>query len=427
MIPSKADTFAALYARLEELESDIEAQDEVLRKLHRTRSAVRRQLNDLRDPMALLPREISSEILIHCLPTDEYPRPSDLSLFLEICTLWTEVALSTTGIWATLRIYIPDDMTAEFRDIFAQWLLRSQGRPISLSLTGSTIADPVIMDIVGSHAHHLHSLRVPSLPYLHAFLGGTMFLSLEYLDVGTGSEGDDRFYIDQFMQVLQSVPNLRVCNLGAAPQGVDDADEVPHAHLERLTVVGDDYFSHIFQYLTFPGLVHLNISREAAAAEDLISFFTRSAPPLRKFILNTTDVDQWEPDSFQECLRLVPSLTCLEVGGAMDIQDDLIDILFEAPSDTFLPNLATLTVSSGFPHAAWYKRLVAMLSRRHATLRAFRIEVPPYMTQYHKLDEEDKRALGALIRGGMEIDMGSVVNSSLVDFSDVGDSDSDSE
>ncbi|KAJ7511134.1 hypothetical protein B0H11DRAFT_2183210 [Mycena galericulata] len=356
MIPSKADTFAALYARLEELESDIEAQDEVLRKLHRTRSAVRRQLNDLRDPMALLPREISSEILIH-------------------------VSLSTTRIWATLRIYMPDDMTAEFRDIFAQWLLRSQGRPLSLSLIGSTIADPVIMDTVGSHAHRLHSLHVPSLPYLHAFLGGTMFLSLEYLDVGTGSEGDDRFYIDQFMQVLQSVPNLRVCNLEAAPQGVDDADEVPHAHLERLTVVGDDYFSHIFQYLTFPGLVHLNISREAAAAEDLISFFTRSAPPLRRFILNTTDVDQWEPDSFQECLRLVPSLTCLEVGGAMDIVE------------------------------------------RHATLRAFRVEVPPYMTQYHKLDEEDKRVLGALIRCGMEIDMGSIVNSSLVDFSD---SDSDS-
>ncbi|KAJ7483865.1 hypothetical protein B0H11DRAFT_1201682 [Mycena galericulata] len=358
MILSKADAFAALYERLEELESDIGTQDEVLRELHRRRSAVRRQLNDLRDPMARLPREISSEILIHCLPPDEYPRPSGLALFLEICTLWTEIALSTTRIWATLRIDMPnndDNMTAEFRDIFAQWLLRSQGHPLSLSLTGSTIADPVILDIVGSHAHHLHSLRIPSLPYLRAFIGGTMFLSLAYLHVHAGSRGDDRFDIDQFMQVLQSVPNLRVCNLGAPPQDVDDADKVLHAHLEQLTVAGNNSSSNIFQYLTFPGLVHLNISHEASA-EDLISFFTRSAPPLRKFILDARDHghDQWERDSVRKCFRLVPSLTYLELAGSTDIQDDLINILSKARSDTFLPNLATLIVSrgsSGFPHS----------------------------------------------------------------------------
>ncbi|KAJ7511121.1 hypothetical protein B0H11DRAFT_1629272, partial [Mycena galericulata] len=107
----------------------------VLKRLERTENTIQRQLNDLNDPIAGIPREISSEIFVHCLsPEDEYPALCEILLLLNVCTLWTDIALSTTRIWATLCIDIPRVVTVEFRDIFSRWLSRSRGYPLSLSL-----------------------------------------------------------------------------------------------------------------------------------------------------------------------------------------------------------------------------------------------------------------------------------------------------
>ncbi|KAJ7046940.1 hypothetical protein C8F04DRAFT_938210, partial [Mycena alexandri] len=83
-----------------------ERQKEVLNLLNlleRGKKAAQRQLNALRDPIARLPLEISSEIFLQCVPS--YPQPDVCAapmLLLNICDAWTNIALSTPAIWAAL-------------------------------------------------------------------------------------------------------------------------------------------------------------------------------------------------------------------------------------------------------------------------------------------------------------------------------------
>ncbi|KAJ6558198.1 hypothetical protein B0H19DRAFT_1235139 [Mycena capillaripes] len=64
-----------LRARIVKLSEEINLQKELLRKLERDKSLVQRQLNVSLDPMARLPLEISSEILLECLPPLPEPPP----------------------------------------------------------------------------------------------------------------------------------------------------------------------------------------------------------------------------------------------------------------------------------------------------------------------------------------------------------------
>ncbi|KAJ7268439.1 hypothetical protein C8J57DRAFT_1612511 [Mycena rebaudengoi] len=113
---SKTEATTVLRARLELDVSEMEKQKDALEKLERSVNSIQRQLNDLHDPMARLPCEIPCEIFIHCLPPIDYvyPRLSDPLLFPNICTRWTQIALSTPQPWVNLVVQIPSAVTAEF-------------------------------------------------------------------------------------------------------------------------------------------------------------------------------------------------------------------------------------------------------------------------------------------------------------------------
>jgi hypothetical protein len=98
---------ATLFARLDELATGIDRQKEILRNMERTRSAVRRQLNDLRDPMMHLPLELSSKIFVHSLPVvpDYQKNASQVPLLLlKVYHSWTNIALHTPALWTGLNI-----------------------------------------------------------------------------------------------------------------------------------------------------------------------------------------------------------------------------------------------------------------------------------------------------------------------------------
>ncbi|KAJ6525106.1 hypothetical protein DFH09DRAFT_936997, partial [Mycena vulgaris] len=89
-----------LELRIDKLSADIIQQKEVLKQLESSKSAAQRQLNAIRDPVARLPLEISSDILIQCLPVRPGPNTSDAPLlFLNICNAWTDITLSTPALW----------------------------------------------------------------------------------------------------------------------------------------------------------------------------------------------------------------------------------------------------------------------------------------------------------------------------------------
>ncbi|KAJ7649839.1 hypothetical protein FB45DRAFT_708071, partial [Roridomyces roridus] len=92
---------------LAEISLDIERQQEVLRGLERSKSFIQQQLNALRDPVASLPLELSSEIFLQCLPKHK-PQPGALEvpmLLLNVCTAWTNIALSVPALWDTIVVH----------------------------------------------------------------------------------------------------------------------------------------------------------------------------------------------------------------------------------------------------------------------------------------------------------------------------------
>ncbi|KAJ6456622.1 hypothetical protein C8R47DRAFT_187658 [Mycena vitilis] len=77
------------------VEDRIDQSDADMRQLVISKSAAQRQLNAIRDPVAHLPFELSSEIFLHCLPQRRKPEPSTAPmLLLSICNNWTDIALS---------------------------------------------------------------------------------------------------------------------------------------------------------------------------------------------------------------------------------------------------------------------------------------------------------------------------------------------
>jgi hypothetical protein len=97
-----------LRAQIVKLDTEIDLQRELLRKLERDRSLAQRHINNLLDPVALLPLEISSEIFLETLAP--FPEPGALRgpmLLLGICNAWTDIALATPALWNTIHIVFP--------------------------------------------------------------------------------------------------------------------------------------------------------------------------------------------------------------------------------------------------------------------------------------------------------------------------------
>ncbi|KAJ7613014.1 hypothetical protein FB45DRAFT_938768 [Roridomyces roridus] len=89
-----------LRVRIGAVEDVIERQQEVLRDLERQRSNIQTELNALLDPMARLPPEISSEILLQSMSTT---RTWDfMNTVLRVCRSWHDLALATPSLWSTI-------------------------------------------------------------------------------------------------------------------------------------------------------------------------------------------------------------------------------------------------------------------------------------------------------------------------------------
>ncbi|KAJ7649923.1 hypothetical protein FB45DRAFT_730999, partial [Roridomyces roridus] len=128
-------------AQIEQICLKIERQKDVLRKLESSKSLLQQQLNALRDPIARLPVEIASEIFLECIPPPSpsdnargYPRPQAHHaplMLLNICRSWTEIALSTPALWASVDIVLP--RTPGFQELLEMWFRRAGNRPLQIS------------------------------------------------------------------------------------------------------------------------------------------------------------------------------------------------------------------------------------------------------------------------------------------------------
>ncbi|KAJ7748799.1 hypothetical protein DFH07DRAFT_561280 [Mycena maculata] len=352
---------------------------------------LQKEVLTVHDPLARLPLEISSEIFLQCLPPLPEPGARHVPmLFLNICTAWTTIALSTPALWAAIHIIFPRHI--DFKEVLKTWLQRAHNSPLSVSIHGSFNND--IAAIISQYSQQLKNLHIchdganvsvgdeDSVEEIHHLLGGICAESYPSLEraVFCGSS-DDRWAQScrEILQLLRLSPNLTDCIFHHMYPvfGVPDTEQMVFPSLRRLvfgeskTGVGSD--DEILKCLSLPNLQTLHLPLDEVSDADLISFLQRSAPPLQSLKLG--DVHDSLPLRFaqlEECVRLVPTLEELELLRPNEsLMDDLLESLAESPSH-ILPNLRSLIIHGFFSRVLWHT-LLRVLSGRRSHLACFKI------------------------------------------------------
>ncbi|KAJ7509563.1 hypothetical protein B0H11DRAFT_1252325 [Mycena galericulata] len=415
-----------LEARIEKLSANIARQKEILTELEKSKSLVQRQLNAVRDPVARLPLELSSEIFVRCLPP--FPEPGVQHfpmLFLNICNTWADIALSIPALWAAIRIASP--RAEEFPELLATWLQRARNRPLSVSLSNNIDDSHGIAPIIWKYEQLKHfelCYDLEKRSYKHRLLSDLLECStsgplplLETLTIRCSVHMADHlgYFGPQVLELLRLAPNLVECTFNCVRPvyglpAIDEALVLPN--LRRLSfgsgaAVRNESDDRILMCLTIPRLESLSISMLKISGGDLLSFLERSSPPLRELVLGSAwdSFDQF--DGLNECLRLVPTLTRLEFVWWPGLRN--LEELFAASSSDVLPNLRSLAINlylCASDFGFWWEALLRVLTARRTQIQTVRIVcVGGFSSSSHLVANIPAgfRELGA---GGMKIYIG---------------------
>ncbi|KAJ6581673.1 hypothetical protein B0H19DRAFT_1369955 [Mycena capillaripes] len=392
-------------ARIAKLSADIDLQKEFLKQLERSKSNAQRELNVLRDPVAQLPLEISTEIFLQCLPEPPFfPTPGAIAapmLLLNVCNTWTDIALSISALWAAIQIDSQPGV-----EILQFWLPRARDHPLSISLRGSLDYD--VAEVLAQYGEQLKHLEIydETFPIDVGTLKG--FPRLETLIIGGLDEQSDISVLgSRIMGLLRLVPNLLRCTFHCIDlqDNIPDIENLILPNLRCLTFGRDDEPSTasgdgILKYISLPALETLAIPLSVLTFDEFSLFLERSSPPLQKLILGAeygghprfTKLDQW--------LRLLPSLTYIDLFRVS--MDDLFSALADSPSH-LLPNLRTLTIRDPFSNQSYeplYHTLLRALSARRTNLVCF------HLTTRVRPGSDFCDGVRELVKDGMEIFIG---------------------
>ncbi|KAJ6466462.1 hypothetical protein C8R45DRAFT_1106699 [Mycena sanguinolenta] len=128
-----------LRARIAELEIELQTQlpKKLFKKLQNDKSHAQRQLNEIVDPIACLPLQISSEIFLRTLNPFHQAESTrrSLMLLLRVCKAWTTIAVSTSALWTSIWIgFLCGESFQKW--ILPAWLDRARTRPLPVSFGG---------------------------------------------------------------------------------------------------------------------------------------------------------------------------------------------------------------------------------------------------------------------------------------------------
>ncbi|KAJ7482834.1 hypothetical protein B0H11DRAFT_2417764, partial [Mycena galericulata] len=414
-----------LRKRIKEISSTINHHREILRDLEKQKSSLQGELNSIRDPMAWLPLEISSNIFMQCLSTTNtitLPNPRGPPMvFVQICQSWRNIALSTSSLWTSIRVERPSPKFVKF---FKIWLERARNLPLSIVLFDSLDYESIQELVVEQRAGQLRHLEV----YLESLedVGeltkiAPLFVSLETLKVGhAGSEykvdgtrddwGSPRGH-ELCVDLLRATPNLLEYQISDMYSYVHVSyhswhgiQPLTHSSLRHLYLGGDTAdnrnSSVIIKHLTLPALQTLRISYFDISLADLASLLTRSSASLLSL-----DIQDDVPDLVGvECCRLVPGITNLKIPFESQ-PADFTGRFFEslAPTDELLPNLCHLSISrnSGFFNRSQFEHVLTILSARRGQLQSFRL-----VFLHQKVEPLVVIGTGRVTRGGPRVRVG---------------------
>ncbi|KAJ6510659.1 hypothetical protein C8R45DRAFT_1068621 [Mycena sanguinolenta] len=276
-----------LHAHIVRLDTEIDLQKELLKKLEHDRSLVQRQLNAALDPVARLPVEISSEIFLY--------GTQPAAVLMNICHAWSEIALATPTLWMSLRIDFP--CAEDLVEALPVWFQRARNRPLSLTITlcgRSSNWNHRVSSLIWCHGAQLKHLEIlddddfgdESEESLD-LLGPTTSLSLSSLETLTmRCERQQRDYLaSHIVELLRQAPNIVECifdNIRTL-DNFPDSDYLIVPTLRRVNF-GDRHTGEpdILHRLSLPALETLVIPISSVFYEEhLLALIQRSAPPLQ--------------------------------------------------------------------------------------------------------------------------------------------------
>ncbi|KAJ7727239.1 hypothetical protein B0H16DRAFT_1697804 [Mycena metata] len=340
-----------LEARVDEMSADTEMKKQL-------RVVKQRQLNSLRDPLAVsrLPLEISSEIFLQCLPEHspwlpQRPTPrSAPMLLMSICNTWSDIALSTSALWSTIHLETP---TAE---ILRLWLQRARDHACSVTLRRAL--DPAVANFLTEYGVKLKHLEIHDEDPVGslALAARGSFPGLETLTICTlmNRDGEEYTHLNDVIQLLRLTPNLVECTLNTL-YTYDDTGAPTILVLPLLTCMNFaqtvtaappwiDSSDNILVHLSLPALQTLFIAFNCISSADFLLFLERSSPPLQKLVIGVVHAIELPFPELDRYLRLLPSLTSLELyTTGKTVANDLFCALADSPSP-FLPNLQHLKI-----------------------------------------------------------------------------------
>ncbi|KAK7022438.1 hypothetical protein R3P38DRAFT_3271193 [Favolaschia claudopus] len=432
---SQASLLTELRRHIDELAAAIEAQNapQVLQDLVSQHKQAQNRLNLFVDPMARLPLEIQSIIFLHVptriapyqLRSTPHPKPdSSPMIFLRVCRLWRDIALSTPELWNKLELN-GRPRPPKYLKLCNMWLNRARSLPLSLSLTGSLDLQQSVLDFVWQYIDQLENL--------------TLFFNV--LGLPSRDTLNRLFRLDQGIQlpslklpwasgwVYWPLPHcFRHWTWPNVFFGSEIGDEIPSASLVvgslntlslgwpyTYEVAGEcGTTARILLYLTLPALKSLTISAFNITHDEFFAFLSRSSPPLESLEMN---VYSWTLPIVHQFARLVSTLGTLEL-YAMDfrIAEDarrflpFFDVL--GTSD-ILPHLRQFIMTTDNPWTVDYEMLQRVLILRATTcptrLECFELYLLAAYDQYtpNPPPTEIERALRRLVQEGMKIHVGS--------------------
>ncbi|KAJ6544544.1 hypothetical protein DFH09DRAFT_1389852 [Mycena vulgaris] len=421
-------TVAAARARIKEISLAIKRQKEILRDLENYKRDAQSDLNSIRDPMARLPFELSSDIFMRCL-ADDTPGPHRNAapmVFIRACRSWSKIAISTPSLWAAIRAEYPD---ARFGNLMDVWLARARNRPLSIALTVRGPFNSAVCQSVLRHAGQVHTLELylPSGDDLERIT--TPFPSLKTLVIGQGpiddEEGDsddsgwhrNRYRVTyhshnarESVGMLRAAPGLVDCKFDTIYYEVEfcdadyaEPDELTHLSLKHLHLDSSALILQA-QHLTLPALETIQISTPVSH-DPFLEFLTRSSPPLKSWGMEREmEIPLGLEPSSNTVFRLLPGLKDLRVTFSKSSSQPsfFLEELAVASPPQFLPNLRNLTISGEFtPDRSQYAKLISTLSARrasHSPMESFRLECVKT-----KPDADIITALQQLAADGMSI------------------------
>ncbi|KAJ7275108.1 hypothetical protein C8J57DRAFT_1178002 [Mycena rebaudengoi] len=373
------ESVATLRTRLGELATSIALQKKVLDDLERTRAHTQRQLNAILDPIARLPLEISSDIFLRCLPDVCRIHPSTAPiLFLGICASWAKIALSTPALWATIHVDFP--RAKGFERLFDSYLTRTRSRDLCLSLGGRI--DPAIFPLLVQQAYRVKRLDLRQIRSNSDLLvtRTASFSNLKTLTLSAvGETSPAMIDINALLSMLGAAPGLVECTIDDIYTTGDRPAALTLPSLQSLYLGRDPRCclcsSRILRYVTLPALRILLIYNLDIGADDMTSFLTRSAAPLKSLALRDP-IDDWEIPSIARIFGLMPALANLRM---FFVEPDAnIFSLLDSSSNGIFPELRNLeiTTAHGGDVRVWADTIYRTVSARRSQLGSARIVLP---------------------------------------------------